>query len=152
MKGAPALGPALDAVFAALADPIRRAIVERLSAGVCALTDLSAPFDVSAPAISKHLRVLEAAGLIRRAKQGRLTYCRLTTSRLEQARQWWETHHRFWGQQLDSLEHFLEEEGPRWQRPRPQLPPTTIRVRTFETCEQARQRRGGPGRPYPAMA
>src|SRR5438045_563413 len=104
----------LDAVFAALADPTRRAIIERLSEGVCSVIELGAPFEMSAPAISKHLRVLESAGLIRRAKQGLIAYCQLTTAPLESARQWWEEYRQFWDQQLDSLEQFLEEEEPKW--------------------------------------
>src|SRR5437870_12023301 len=93
----------LDAVFGALADPTRRAMVERLATGVCSVSDLGAPFDVSAPAISKHLRVLESAGLITRTKEGRITYCRLTISPLETAGHWLEHHRQFWEQQFDAL-------------------------------------------------
>jgi DNA-binding transcriptional ArsR family regulator len=107
----------LDLVFAALADPTRRAMIERLSAGECSVSDLGAPFDVSAPAISKHLRVLENAGLIARVKEGRVTYCRLTGGLLETATEWLDKHRGFWEQQLDALHAFMEQEHPRWPSP-----------------------------------
>jgi DNA-binding transcriptional ArsR family regulator len=107
----------LDLVFAALADPTRRAMIERLSAGECSVGDLGQPFDVSAPAISKHLRVLENAGLIERVKEGRVTYCRLTGGVLETATQWLDKYRGFWEQQLDGLHAFLAQEHPRWASP-----------------------------------
>jgi|SRR5919201_587957 DNA-binding transcriptional ArsR family regulator len=106
----------LDLVFAALADPTRRAMIERLSVGECSVSDLWEPFDVSAPAISKHLRVLENAGLIVRVKEGRVTYCRLTGRLLETATQWLDKHRGFWEQQLDGLRAFVEED-PGWPSP-----------------------------------
>jgi len=104
----------LDSVFAALADPTRRAMIERLAGGECSVGDLSKPFDVSAPAISRHLRVLENAGLIERAKEGRVTYCRLSGDPLVTAKRWLDEHRGFWEQQLDALSAFVEQEHPRW--------------------------------------
>lgn len=100
----------LDAVFTALADPIRRAIVAELAHGVRSVSELSAPFAVSAPAISKHLGVLERVGLIVRWKQGRVRYCRLVVDPLLQAGAWIEQHKVFWERQLDSLADYLEKE------------------------------------------
>ena len=102
----------LDAVFGALSDPIRRAIVARLAQGECSVTVLSRPFDVSAPAISKHLGVLERAGLIDRRKTGRVRYCRLRLGPLEHAGGWIDQQRAFWEQQLGALDRFLREEGP----------------------------------------
>jgi DNA-binding transcriptional ArsR family regulator len=101
---------ALDAIFAALSDPIRRGIVARLAHGPCSVTELGAPFDVSAPAISKHLAVLERSGVILRWKAGRVRYCRLVPDPLARASTWIEQHRLFWEQQLDSLGRYLEGE------------------------------------------
>jgi DNA-binding transcriptional ArsR family regulator len=109
-----ALNESLDLVFAALSDSTRRAMIERLSAGACSVSELGQPFDVSAPAISKHLRVLENAGLIVREKQGRVTYCHLTERALEAATRWLHEHRRFWEQQIDALSAFLKQDSPRW--------------------------------------
>jgi len=100
----------LDGVFATLSDPIRRAIVEELARGPRSVSELGAPFAVSAPAISRHLRVLERAGLIIRWKQGRVHYCRLVADPLIQAGAWIEHHKVFWERQLDSLTEYLEKE------------------------------------------
>ena len=103
----------LDEVFGALSDPIRRAIVARLAEGPCSVSQLGAPFAVSAPAISKHLAVLERCGLIARWKDGRVHYCRLITDPLEQAGVWIEQHKTFWERQLDALAEYLDrEENP----------------------------------------
>ena len=101
----------LDSVFGALADPIRRAILARLNRGECSVTELGQPFTVSAPAISKHLRVLEAAGLIARRKDGRVHYCRLRAEPLRQAGDWIQAQRRFWEQQFDALGAFLEKQN-----------------------------------------
>src|SRR3979411_2958279 len=87
---------ALDDVFAALSDPIRRAIIVQLAGGPCSVTQLGAPFAVSAPAISKHLSVLERSGLILRWKVGRVHYCRLVADPLVRAGAWIEQHRAFW--------------------------------------------------------
>jgi len=100
----------LDAVFGALSDPIRRTILARLAHGECSVTTLSEPFAVSAPAITKHLRVLESSGLITRRKEGRVNYCSLNEASLREADDWIQQQRAFWEQQLDALEKFLEKE------------------------------------------
>jgi DNA-binding transcriptional ArsR family regulator len=100
----------LDAVFGALSDPIRRNILSRLARGECSVTTLGEPFDVSAPAITKHLRVLESAGLIARRKEGRVNYCCLSGDPLGEADDWIQQQRKFWEQQLDALEKYLEKE------------------------------------------
>jgi DNA-binding transcriptional ArsR family regulator len=100
----------LDDIFAALADPTRRAIVARLTQGPCSVGDLGAPFAMSAPAISKHLAVLERCGLIVRWKVGRVHYCRLVADPLVQAGAWIAYHHGFWQRQLDGLDEYLDRE------------------------------------------
>jgi DNA-binding transcriptional ArsR family regulator len=101
----------LNAVFGALSDPIRRGIVARLAQGECSVTTLAEPFEVSAPAISKHLGVLERAGLIDRCKRGRVRYCRLRLGPLERAGGWIDQQRAFWEHQLGALDRFLREEG-----------------------------------------
>jgi DNA-binding transcriptional ArsR family regulator len=98
---------ALDATFSALADPTRRAILVRLARGECSVTALAKPFDVSLPAISKHLRVLERAGLLARRKDGRVHRCRLVTRPLKEAEEWITRHRQFWEQRLDALAEYL---------------------------------------------
>jgi DNA-binding transcriptional ArsR family regulator len=104
------VGTPLDQVFGALSDPIRRGIVERLARGPCTVTQLGAPFDVSAPAISKHLGVLEGCGLIVRWKVGRVHHCRLIAAPLVDAAAWIERHRAFWSHQLDALGEYLDRE------------------------------------------
>jgi DNA-binding transcriptional ArsR family regulator len=97
----------LSATFAALADPTRRAILARLIAGESSVTELAAPFDMSLPAISKHLKVLERAGLITRGRQAQTRPCRLEPAPLKDAALWLERYRRFWEQSLDRLEQLL---------------------------------------------
>jgi DNA-binding transcriptional ArsR family regulator len=99
----------LDATFGALSDPIRRAIVERLTRGEASVGELAEPFDVSLPAISRHLTVLEDAGLLVRMKEGRTRRCRLVQEPMREALEWIASYGRFWESQLDSLERFLAE-------------------------------------------
>src|SRR5205085_9710171 len=99
--------PSLDATFAALADPTRRAIVERLTRGEASVGELAEPFDISLPAISKHLTVLEDAGLLARTKDGRMRQCRLREEPLRDAMRWLASYGSFWEGQLDSLGRFL---------------------------------------------
>ena len=99
----------LDHTFAALADPTRRAILARLAKGESTVGDLARPFDISRPAISKHLRVLERAGLVRRARDGRLSRCGLDAAPMRNAAEWVEEYRQFWESQLDALAHFLEQ-------------------------------------------
>jgi DNA-binding transcriptional ArsR family regulator len=99
----------LDKVFGALADPTRRAILARLSRGDAPVCELAEPFDVSLPAISKHLRVLERAGLLTQDKQGRVRRCHLEATPMKAAADWIGRYRIFWTQQLDSLAQYLEE-------------------------------------------
>jgi DNA-binding transcriptional ArsR family regulator len=99
---------ALNLTFSALADPTRRAILERLSFGDSSVTDLAEPFDVSLPAISKQLRVLERAGLLTQEKDGRVRRCRLEALPMKEAVEWIAQYRRYWGEQLDSLADYLE--------------------------------------------
>jgi DNA-binding transcriptional ArsR family regulator len=108
---------ALSAVFAALADPTRREIMARLSHGPCSVTELAAPFAISAPAISKHLRVLEQAALIERWKSGRVRYCALLPEPLCDASEWIEQQRGFWMRQFAALDQFLDDEAGRWTDP-----------------------------------
>jgi DNA-binding transcriptional ArsR family regulator len=101
---------ALDDVFAALASPIRRGMLERLSQGWASVGELSKPYGVSPPAISKHLRILEGAGLIERQKIGRVNYCRMVIGPMEDAAGWFSFYRQFWGNQFDSLADFLEQQ------------------------------------------
>ena len=100
----------LDRTFAALADPTRRAILEHLSQGPTTVGELADPFRISRPAISKHLRVLERAGLVRRRKDGRLSRCALDATPMKNAADWVERYRRYWEQQLDALARYLEHE------------------------------------------
>ena len=101
----------LDDVFAALSSPIRRGMLEQLSHGWATVGELSAPYDVSAPAISKHLRLLEKAGLIERQVVGRVHYCRLVADPMEDAAAWFDFYSQFWRGQFDSLAEFLSREA-----------------------------------------
>ena len=102
-------GQRLDAAFGAMAHPIRRGILARLALGETTVAELAKPYDVSAPAISKHMRILEEAGLLSRTKQGREHHCRLEPARLKEAQAWIEQQRQFWNDRLDSLERYLKE-------------------------------------------
>jgi DNA-binding transcriptional ArsR family regulator len=107
----------LDLTFAALADPTRRAILARLSEGESTVGDLARPFEISRPAISKHLRVLERAGLVRRARDGRLSRCGLDATPMRDAAEWVEEYRQFWESQLDALARFLEQNEEKENEP-----------------------------------
>ena len=94
----------LDHVFHALADPTRRAILNRLAVGEATISHLSEPFPLSFAAVSKHLGVLERAGIVTREARGRERVCRMNPSALEEARAWLEFHERFWTDRLDALD------------------------------------------------
>jgi len=104
-------GNQLDLTFGALADPIRRAILARLADGDTTVGELAEPFDVSRPAISRHLRVLERAGLVRRTRDGRLSRCGLDAQPMRDAARWVERYRKFWEGQLDSLARYLEQDN-----------------------------------------
>ena len=98
----------LSATFAALADPTRRAILARLSTGECSVTTLAEPFAMSLPAVSKHLRVLERAGLIARGREAQWRPCRLEGARLKEVAEWTEGFRAVWEQKFDRLETYLQ--------------------------------------------
>ena len=98
----------LSATFAALADPTRRAILARLSLGETSVTELAAPFEMSMPAVSKHLKVLERAGLIARGREAQWRPCRLDAAPLREAAGWIEDYRRFWSAHVDALERHLD--------------------------------------------
>jgi DNA-binding transcriptional ArsR family regulator len=99
----------LSTTFAALADPTRRAILARLISGEVSVTDLSEPFEMSLPAVSKHLKVLERAGLIARGREAQWRPCRLEAGPLKAAADWLEHYRRFWEQSFDRLDDYLRE-------------------------------------------
>ena len=99
----------LSTTFAALADPTRRAILARLAAGEATVTELAAPFDMSLPAISKHLKVLQRAGLIEQGRQAQWRPCRLKPERLHDASDWIGQYRRHWEESLERLDTYLRE-------------------------------------------
>jgi DNA-binding transcriptional ArsR family regulator len=99
----------LNKTFAALSDPTRRAILARLGQGSATVTEVAKPFDMSLPAISKHLRVLEEAGLLTRERTGRIHHLYINPQPMKQASQWLAFYEQFWTESLDALERFLEE-------------------------------------------
>jgi DNA-binding transcriptional ArsR family regulator len=98
----------LDATFAALSDPTRRAILARLASGEATVGELAEPFQISLPAISRHLKVLEEASLIERKRDGQRKRCRLKPDALASAREWLDFHQRFWSGSLDRLAEHLK--------------------------------------------
>ncbi len=104
-------GGQLDLTFGALANPTRRAILDRLADSDAPVGELAEPFEVSRPAISKHLRVLERAGLVRRTRDGRVSRCELDAEPMRKASEWVERYRKFWGGQLDSLARYLEQDN-----------------------------------------
>ena len=99
----------LDAVFAALADPTRRAIIERLSRGEARVTEVAEPFPMSLNAVSKHIRVLEASGVVARHRHGRDHILSINTSSLDEVDGWIERTRRYWAERLDAIERLLHE-------------------------------------------
>jgi DNA-binding transcriptional ArsR family regulator len=99
----------LDRTFAALADPTRRRMLEHLSRGDLCVTDLARPYSMSLPAVSKHLRVLENAGLVHRRRNGRVHSLKLEAAPMQQAQQWIEEYRKFWEGSLDRLDEYLKQ-------------------------------------------
>lgn len=99
----------LSMTFAAIADPTRRAILARLSRGEAAVNELARPFDMTLPAVSKHLKVLEMAGLIERSRNAQWRPCRLRAKPLKEAASWIERYRKFWEESFDRLEEYLNE-------------------------------------------
>src|SRR2546422_918170 len=120
--------PALDVTFAALADPTRRAILARLATREASVTELARPFRMSLPGVHKHLRVLERAGLVAHAKQGRIRRCRLVARPMKDAARWIEQYRRFWEAQFDALAAYLAQphaqESSAWPRDSIRNPPS----------------------------
>ncbi|HMI97328.1 MAG TPA: metalloregulator ArsR/SmtB family transcription factor [Micropepsaceae bacterium] len=99
----------LSSKFAALADPTRRAILARLALGETSVTELAEPFDMSLPAVSKHLKVLERAGLIARSREAQWRPCRIEPDALKDVDHWLEEYRRLWEERLDRLDHYLRQ-------------------------------------------
>ena len=99
----------LSTTFSALADPTRRAILARLASGEATVTELAEPFEMSLPAVSKHLKVLQRAGLIARGPEAQWRPCRLEAAPLQDAADWIEHYRRFWEESLDRLDAYLKE-------------------------------------------
>ncbi len=106
----------LSATFAALADPTRRAILARLASGETTVTELAAPFEMSLPAVTKHLKVLQRAGLVTQGRQAQWRPCRLDAKPLQDVADWVEQYRRFWEQSFDRLEDYLRELQAKEQR------------------------------------
>lgn len=98
----------VTSTFAALADPTRRAILARLALGETSVTELAAPFEMSMPAVSRHLKVLERAGLILRGREAQWRPCKLNPKPLKEAAEWLEEYRQFWEQSFDRLEEYLK--------------------------------------------
>ena len=146
---------ALDRTFAALADPTRRALLARLDGQhSVSVSELAQPFAMSLPAIMKHLDVLSDAGLIARAKTGRVVACRLTAGPMEQAMDWLNRYQRFWSEGLDRLAAFVEEENAHQiKRRRRSRHPTEPYPQTSSQCAAGESLRGvdRPGKNSPMV-
>ena len=136
--------PRLDAVFAALADPTRRGILESLSGGESAVSALAAPHDMSLPGFMKHLRVLEDAGLVARAKAGRVVSCELSAAPMKAAASWMSRYEKFWTDKLDSLARYLyqQEELQTWNKPASRNAPHSA---SPASSPSSRKKSGGRG-------
>jgi DNA-binding transcriptional ArsR family regulator len=107
----------LSATFAALADPTRRAILARLASGEASVMELAEPFEMSLPAVSKHLKVLERAGLIGRSREAQWRPCKLEGARLKEVADWVGHYRQFWELRLDRLEAYLKDVQPKGKKP-----------------------------------
>src|SRR5580658_5304079 len=107
----------LSATFGALADPTRRAILARLAASEASVTELAEPFRISLPAVSRHLKVLERAGLIARSRSAQWRPCRLAPEPLKEISEWLDAYRRFWDESLDNLADYLKELQPKEGQP-----------------------------------
>jgi DNA-binding transcriptional ArsR family regulator len=113
---------ALSQTFSALADPTRRAILARLATGAATVGELAEPFDMSLPAVSRHLKVLTEAGLIERSTEAQWRRCTLRSEGMREAADWIEFYRRFWEQQFDRLDAFLARTAPNLAAPKPAAP------------------------------
>jgi DNA-binding transcriptional ArsR family regulator len=107
----------LSATFAALADPTRRAILARLALGETSVTELAEPFEMSLPAVSKHLKVLERAGLIARSREAQWRPCRIEPHALKDVDDWLARYRRFWDESFDRLDVYLQEVQAKGKKP-----------------------------------
>ncbi|HWK97477.1 MAG TPA: metalloregulator ArsR/SmtB family transcription factor [Pseudolabrys sp.] len=136
---------ALDRTFAALADPTRRALLARLSESeAVSVSDLAKPFDMSLPAIMKHLDVLRDAGLVSREKNGRIVSCRLNAGPMQEANEWLNRYQRFWTERLDQLEALLENDA--WTSPSEQ---TSRQASPSSAASTSPRRKSSPPGPTP---
>lgn len=110
----------LSAVFGALADPTRRTILARLTSGEASVTELAEPFAMSLPAVSKHLKMLERAGLISRSREAQWRPCRLAPESLKEATEWLDAYRRFWDESLDNLADYLKRAQLQKNAPSPE--------------------------------
>jgi DNA-binding transcriptional ArsR family regulator len=133
----------LDTVFAALADPTRRSVLNTLAGGSMGVSELASPYGMSLPGFMKHLRVLEDAGLIERSKEGRVVSCELEAAPLKAASAWMSRYEKFWTEKLDALGRYLyqQEELQTWNKPSGRSPSSTSSAAT----RSRRRKSGGPG-------
>jgi DNA-binding transcriptional ArsR family regulator len=117
------MNDSISSTFAALADPTRRAILARLALGETSVTELAEPFEMSMPAVSKHLRVLERAGLITRGREAQWRPCKLKADPLREAADWIDEYRKFWEQSFDRLDDYLQRlQAEAKQKPAPNAP------------------------------
>jgi len=137
---------ALDAVFAALSDSTRRAVLEALGERSLSVTELAEPHDMSLTGFMKHLRVLEDAGLISRTKEGRIVRCELSPRPMQEAAVWLSRYDRFWSGRLDALSRFLyQQEQTEWKNLPPEAPPSAPRSPSEGTTASAPRKSGARG-------
>ena len=134
----------LSATFAALADPTRRAIIARLAMGETTVNELAKPFDMSGPAISKHLKVLENAGLISRGREAQWRPCRIEPKALKVVDDWLERYRQFWEERLDRLEEYLNTlQAEAALKQKAAADETTKSKSSRKTSRQAKESRNG---------
>lgn len=133
----------LSTTFAALADPTRRAILARLASGETSVTELAAPFEMTTPAVTKHLKVLERAGLITRSRQAQWRPCQLNAAPLHQAADFIEQYRQFWEQSFDRLEAYLKsmQTTQTSKKPSPKETSSTKKPKSPEEKKNGRKKR-----------
>jgi len=137
---------ALSTTFAALADPTRRAILARLASGDCSVTELATPFEMSLPAVSKHLRVLERAGLVARGREAQWRPCRLEAAPLKDVADWAATYRHLWEARLDRLDSYLQQLQGRTPAAAPAAMPTASRKAPIPSHKETRPHARHPRR------
>jgi DNA-binding transcriptional ArsR family regulator len=137
----------LDRVFWALSDATRRGVIEHLTRGPASVSDLAGPYGMSLPGFMKHLRVLEDAGLVLRAKEGRTVHCELAPQALEDAHMWLAHYEKFWNAQLDALGRYLyhQEEVNPWPAARPPRPTRKTHSGSAAATPSPPKKSGGRG-------